>query len=219
MGKIQLSFSKILALPVSFACCVFAACAQQSEHYNLVQLLKDNKLVTTPGQQTQVTDEQKQAISTKGIVWLKDVDFKQGTIEVDLRGKDVFLQSFLGIAFHAPDTATYDVVYFRPFNFRHADTLRRKWSVQYMSIPDYDYVRLRKEHPLVYENAVYPVPNPNDWFHATIVMKDDWITVFVDHSEKASLKVKLLNNREKGMIGLWTSPPLSDDFANLTLTQ
>ncbi|MDB5134628.1 MAG: hypothetical protein JWP37_1231 [Mucilaginibacter sp.] len=219
MSKIQLSFIKIFALLVSFTCCVFTAGAQQSKHYNLVQLLKDNKLVTTPGQQTQVIDRQKQAISTKGIVWLKGVDFKQGTIEVDLRGKDVFLQSFLGIAFHAPDTATYDVVYFRPFNFRHADTLRRKWSVQYMSIPDYDYVRLRKEHPLVYENAVDPVPNPNDWFHATIVVKDDWITIYVDHSEKASLKVKLLNNRKDGMIGLWTSPPLSDDFANLTLTQ
>src|SRR5476649_1573668 len=114
MGKIQLSFIKIFALPVSFACCVFTACAQQSEHYNLVQLLKDNKLATTPGQQTQVIDGQKQAISTKGIVWLKDVNFKQGIIEVDLRGKDVFLQSFLGIAFHAPDTATYDVIILGP---------------------------------------------------------------------------------------------------------
>ncbi|HXL56395.1 MAG TPA: hypothetical protein VN958_09070, partial [Chitinophagaceae bacterium] len=153
-----------------------------------------------------------------GIVWLKDVSFSKGTIEIDLRGKDVFLQSFLGIAFHGIDTTTYDVVYFRPFNFKHTDTLRRKWSVQYMSMPDYDYDRLRKEHPLVYENAVTPVPDADDWFHATIVISDEWATVYVNHSATASLKVKLLNNRSSGMIGLWTSG-LSEDFADLTLIE
>ena len=64
---------------------------------------------------------------------LKGVNFKQGTIEVDLRGKDV-LQSFPGICFHGVNTLTYDVVYFRPFNFEHPDTLRRNWSAQYMSM-------------------------------------------------------------------------------------
>ena len=195
--------------------------AQQTRQYNLAQLLQQDKLITTPDQQTQILDDaKKNAVSTKGIVWLKDVDFTTGTIEVDLRGKDVFLQSFLGIAFHGIDTTTYDVVYFRPFNFKHADTLRRKWSVQYMSMPDYDYTRLRKEHPLVYENSVTPVPNAADWFHATIKIDKEWVTVYVDHSSVASLKVKLLNNRSDGKIGLWSSPgSLSSDFADLTITQ
>ncbi len=183
-------------------------------------MLKENKLVTNPNQQTQILNGsvQKEAISTKGIVWLKGLSFTKGTIEVDLRGKNVFLQSFLGIAFHAVDSTTYDAVYFRPFNFNHVDTLRRKWSVQYFSMPDYDYVRLRKESPQVYENAVTPVPNPNDWFHATIVIEKDSVMVYVNHSATASLKVKLLNNRSSGKIGLWTSG-LSGDFANLTLIQ
>ncbi len=199
---------------------IFQVNAQKINHYNLAQLLKENKLVTNTYQQTQILkdDVQKKAISTKGIVWLKDVSFIKGTIEVDLRGKNVFLQSFLGIAFHAVDSITYDAVYFRPFNFKHEDTLRRKWSVQYFSMPDYDYDRLRKKNPLVYENSVTPVPNPDDWFHATITIENDSVMVFVNHSARASLKVKLLNNRSTGKIGLWTSG-LSGDFANLTLSE
>ena len=212
--------SKFLLIIVILCSCINVH-AQQTRHYILAQLLQQGKLVTTPDQQTQILDDpQKHAVSSKGIVWLKDVDFKAGTIEIDLRGKDVFLQSFLGIAFHGIDTTTYDVVYFRPFNFRHADTLRRKWSVQYMSLPDYDYTRLRKEHPLVYENSVTPVPNAADWFHATIKIDKEWVTVYVDHSSVASLRVKLLNNRSDGKIGLWSSPgSLSSDFGNITITQ
>lgn len=205
---------------IVFSSGIFQVNAQKTYHYNLAQLLDENKLVTNPNQQTQIlkNDVQKEAISTKGIVWLKDISFTKGTIEVDLRGKNVFLQSFLGIAFHAADSTTYDAVYFRPFNFKHEDTLRRKWSVQYFSMPDYDYVRLRKENPLVYENAVTPVPNPDDWFHVSIVAANDWVMVYVNHSATASLKVKLLNHRSTGKIGLWTSG-LSGDFANLTLIE
>ena len=57
----------------------------------------------------------------------------------------------------------------------------------------------------VYENAVDPVPLATDWFHVTIVVKGEWVTVYVNHSVKESLKVKLLNNRTNGNIGLWTS--------------
>ncbi len=194
-----------------------SANSQAVKHYNLVQLLQTNKLITYHDQQAQILqDSKKQAITSAGITWLKDVTFKKGTIEIDLRGKNIFLQSFLGIAFHGVDTSAYEAVYFRPFNFKYADTARRKWSVQYFSLPTYDYVYLRKEHPLMYENAVNPIPEPNNWFHATIVVDDDWIMVFVDHSTKASLQVKKLNKLNTGMIGLWASG-LSGDFANLSI--
>lgn len=190
----------------------------QEVKYDLQQMLKENKLVSYPYQQTQLLDDpQNPAIASKGIVWLKDINFKDGTIEVDLRGRDVFLQSFLGIAFHGVDTTTYDVIYFRPFNFRHADTARRKWSVQYMSIPDFNYAKLRKEHPLMYENAVTPVPKADEWFHATIIVRGDDISVYVNHSAEASLKVKKLNARTDGKIGLW-SDELPGNFANLSIT-
>src|SRR5687767_13135379 len=66
------------------------------------------------------------ARANDGVAWLVDSDFKAGTIEVDLRGKNAVGQSFVGIAFHGADDTTYDAVYFRPFNFKNADPARRQ---------------------------------------------------------------------------------------------
>lgn len=207
-------------LTFAFCCFGFYAHAQKTVHYNLAALLNNNQLITDTSNHAQALNDNvnKQAISTQKIVWLKNVSFKEGTIDVDLRGKDVFLQSFLGIAFHATDAAHYEVVYFRPFNFQHADTARRKWSVQYMVVPEFLYDKLRKEHPLMYENAVTPVPKADEWFHATIIVKGNEITVYVNHSSTPSLRVKKLNTANDGMIGLWDDE-LSGDFANLTITK
>ena len=210
-----------------FLCCLLlgiggiisAAHSQKQRNYNLSELLSKNQLITSPRQETRILENSLTgAISTKGLAWCKGSRFTEGVIDIDLRGKNVFLQSFLGIAFHGTDTSVYDVVYFRPFNFRHADSTRRKWSVQYMSLPDYPYDRLRKEHPGVYENAVTPVPLAEEWFHAKIVVRDKWITVYVNHSRKPSLHVRLLNDRTGGMIGLWDDE-LSGDFAHLKITR
>ncbi|HET6999878.1 MAG TPA: hypothetical protein VFI33_01130, partial [Puia sp.] len=39
------------------------------------------------------------AVSCQGYYWLTGAGFSEGTIEVDLRGKNIMLKSFLGIAF------------------------------------------------------------------------------------------------------------------------
>jgi hypothetical protein len=154
------------------------------------------------------------------MLWLKGVTFKEGTVDIDLRGKNIFLQSFMGIAFHAKDTIAYDVVYFCPFRFHDTSVVTRKYSVKYMSFPDYSYVKLRKEYPRVYENEVNPAPKADEWFHATIVVKEEWITVYVNHSATPSLKVKKLPTLTDGKIGLWSyTKTLSSDFANLTITE
>jgi hypothetical protein len=83
--------------------------------------------------------------SGEGLALLKDYEFKNGVIEFAVRGKNVLQKSFVGIAFHALDETTYDSVYFRPFNFRSEDPLRRSHSVQYISQPTYTWRKLRDE--------------------------------------------------------------------------
>src|SRR5262245_57200557 len=61
-----------------------------------------------------------------GMVWIEGSDFGEGTIEVDIRGKDVLQQSFAGVAFRGKDDKTYECVYLRPFNFRAEDPVRRQ---------------------------------------------------------------------------------------------
>src|ERR1041384_3100222 len=59
----------------------------------------------------------KPALFTTGVIWLDGVNFTEGTIECDILGKSQPRgSSFLGIAFHGVDDATFDCVYFRPFN-------------------------------------------------------------------------------------------------------
>ena len=194
-----------------------AAKAQNVVSYNLATMLKEDKIVTVKSHYTHVLENTLPgAITTTGIIWLKGINFREGKIDVDLRGKNVFLQSFLGIAFHGIDTTNCDILYFRPFNFNHADTARRRWSVAYMSLPDYDYARLRKSHPFVYENAVNPVPAAEEWFHVTLILKGKNLSVYVNHSPTSSLVVILLNDRVDGLFGLY-SDGLTEDFANLTI--
>src|SRR5437879_11882638 len=100
-----------------------------------------------------------------GVAYLQGIELGNGTIELDIRGKDVQQQSFVGVAFHGVDDTTYDAVYFRPFNFRTDDQARRKRAVQYVSHPTYPWQKLRAEHPGQYEQTVTPAPDPTGWLH------------------------------------------------------
>lgn len=207
-------------LTLIFFICWHLTYGQKTVHYNLADLLDNDQLVKDTSNHAQILNDNTHpgAISTQRILWLKNVSFSEGSIDIELRGKDIFLKSFLGIAFHGTDDNHYELVYFRPFNFKHTDTLRRKWAVQYMVVPEFMYDKLRKEHPLVYENAVSPVPDPAAWFHASIVVDADSIRVYVNHSSLPSLQVKRLGKTSDGRIGLWDDE-LSGDFANLDIKE
>jgi len=187
-----------------------------SQSFDLQKLLKENKFVTTNAKVIPLTDGNKSGISMTGMAWIKDKKFSTGVIEVDLRGKDIFQQSFLGIAFHGVDSITYDLVYFRPFNYRAEDPIRKIHAVQYVSQPDWDWKRLRDERNGVYEKAIDPAPAATDWVHARIEVGDKQIKVFVNGAKTPSLVVDKLNDRKDGMIGLWNEGE-NGDFANLVI--
>lgn len=191
---------------------------QHQQSFDLQQLLKENKLVLYSQKLTPMDDAARHGFSFNGIAWLKDMDFSTGSIEIDLKGKDIFQLSFLGIAFHGVDTSTYDAVYFRPFNFRATDTARKIHAVQYISMPDYPWERLRKEQNGQFEKGITPPPAADEWFHARILVGKEMVRVYINHSASPSLQVKLLNNRTNGLIGLW-DVGLPGDFANLEITK
>ena len=206
----------LISLLLVFATSFF--CHAQKKSFDLQQLLKEQKLITFGRNVVPITDGDKKGISLTGIAWLKDVSFSTGTIEVDLRGKDVLQQSFIGIVFHGVDTATHDVVYFRPFNFRSQDPVRKIHAVQYASHPDFPWHKLREEKNGIYEKGIDPPPAATDWVHARIVVDDKQIKVYVNNVQEPSLTVDKLNTRQSGLIGLWNEG-LDGDFANLTISK
>jgi len=153
-----------------------------------------------------------------GVAYLRGTEFGNGTIEVDIRGKDVQGQSFVGIAFHGVDSTTYDAIYFRPFNFRTPDSTRHSHAVQYISHPTYTWQKLRAERPGSFEQPGSPAPDPNAWFHVRVVVASPKVSVFVGDAKQPSLVVDQLNDRTKWLVGLWVGNNSDGDFANLKIT-
>jgi hypothetical protein len=153
-----------------------------------------------------------------GLLWLTGTSFTEGTLQVDVRGRDVLQKSFLGLAFHGKDDTTYESVYLRPFNFRATDPDRHQHAVQYMAAPDYDWPRLRKEFPEEFENPVDQATDPTGWVTLRIVVQAKSVQIFVGPAKAATLEVRRLGSSDSGMIGLWVGNNSDGDFANLRIT-
>jgi hypothetical protein len=209
----------ITALAILF--CSNFILAQKTQKLNLSELLKNGKISSAgPQSLAELTDNKYKGVTCKqGLYWIKDISFAEGTIELDMKGRDVLQQSFLGIAFHGADSAAYESVYLRPFNFRTTDTLRRSHAVQYVSAPDYPWERLRKEQPLVYEHGINPPPLATDWVHVRIDVQDDVVSVYLNHSRASALTVKKLGNYKDGSLGFWCFGSAEADFANLVIKE
>jgi len=152
-----------------------------------------------------------------GIAWIKGVSFTEATIEFDVKGRDVQQQSFVGFAFHGVNDSTYEAIYFRPFNFRSTDPVRKGHSVQYVAEPEYDWKLLRDKFPNKYEQPVLPVPEPNDWFHAKIVVGASRVEVFVNGSTVASLIVEPLVHWNGQLAAFWCGESSDGSWRNLRI--
>jgi len=148
-----------------------------------------------------------------GIAIFQNLQFENGTIEFDVKGKDVLQQSFVGVAFHIQNDSTFNAVYFRPFNFEKPE--RTSHSVQYISHPKFTWQKLRSEFPEQFEKTVVPVPNPDEFFHARIEVEWPFVKVFVENSDIPSLEVKMLSTFKKGKVGLWVGNGSDGSFKNL----
>ena len=197
---------------ILFIGCLFyplASGAQKVNRLDPKRLLLQNAEIELVGDAIHL----KNATQKNAIAWFQEVNFSDGVIEFDLKGKDERGESFVGIAFHGLNDSTYCVVYFRPFNFRSPE--RSNHSVQFVDLPGHDWDLLREQFTGLYENKVNQTLDPNDWFHAKIVVAFPEVKVYVNNSEQPSLVVKQISLRSTGKVGLWID---SGDgwFRNLT---
>jgi hypothetical protein len=171
-----------------------------------------NRVVTTNSNSAHVDTKK-----GDGLVRLNDFIFENGTIDLDIKGQNKPGGSFVGFAFHGLNDSTFEAIYFRPFNFKSPE--RKTHSVQYVSHPTFPWYVLREKFPDKYENVVDPVPNPDDWFHATIVIEYPSIKVYVNNSSTPSLVVDQLSDRKKGWLGFWVGTTSEGDFRNLKISK
>jgi hypothetical protein len=153
-----------------------------------------------------------------GVAWVEGTDFALGTIELDIKGRDVMQRSFVGVAFRRKDDNSYDCVYLRPFNFRSTDPMRHQHAVQYIALPDYDWPRLRKEFPEEFENPVDAALEPTGWSAVKVVVKEKSIDIFVGGVKTPTLEVRRLGANDRGAVGVWAGNGSDGDYANLRIT-
>ncbi|MGB7852455.1 MAG: hypothetical protein WCF73_16420 [Candidatus Sulfotelmatobacter sp.] len=159
-----------------------------------------------------------------GIVVLPGTAFHSGTIELDVAGRTRAgalpdARGFIGVAFRvAPEPSKYECIYFRPTNGRADDQVRRNHSTQYISMPEYEWSRLRKESPGQYESYVDLVPG--EWTKIKIEVSGVKARLFVNDSTQPVLIVNDLKHGDsEGAVALWIGLGTEGYFANLRLSK
>jgi hypothetical protein len=142
-------------------------------------------------------------------VKIKDMDFKNGTIEVKVLSRLVknapaSARGFIGLAFRIEnDNSKFENIYIRPTNGRADDQIRRNHSIQYFSYPNYKFDRLRKDAPEKYES--YADMGLNEWITMRIEVNGSKAQLYLQNNKQPSLIVNDLKHgdSQSGAIGLW----------------
>lgn len=198
--------------------------AQKSASFDIHRLFK-NGSITIQNREAEIFQEDKyQGIKLskkegEGLAWINDVDFSDGIIEFDLRGENVKQHSFVGIAFHGQDNETFDAIYLRPFQFKETDLKLRCRGIQYISLPQFTWRKLREQFPEKYENEVTSSPDPDSWIKMRVVIDGSVISVFIDNGKEPVLVVKKLTTTKSGKLGFYAGDTSGGDFANLSVTK
>lgn len=192
--------------------------------------LAPNELAITGGKAEAVEYQGRQAIrlttqpaSEQVLAFLKGVQFQDGTIEADIALKTttppgVRMPGFVGLAFRArADGSHYDLVYLRPGNSHSEDQAMRNHSVQYVAAPGYDWYKLRREWPWVYES--HAELRFEHWSRVRIEVHGRSTKLFIDGSENPSLVVSGLKGEDlSGGVALWGFAGEEAYFANVKVT-
>ncbi len=230
------SLSRVWGPAMLAVCAVLVARAQEArlpeaaaQAAQTFALADTSDLVVSGGKAEAVEYQGRKAVrltttSENGIfASIKGTQLQDGMIEADLAMKvttppGVRMPGFIGIAFRArPDASHYELFYLRPGNSRSEDQAMRNHSVQYVSIPDFDWYKLRREWPWIYES--YADLQPETWTKVKIEVHGRSAKLYVHGSENPSLVVNGLKGEDlRGGIALWGYPGEESYFANLRVT-
>ena len=153
---------------------------------------------------------------------VKDVMFRDGSIEVDLAGQPAAgagsgARGFIGIAFRLQADGRYEYIYLRPTNGRADDQVRRNHSTQYSAHPDFDFAKSRQEAPEKYES--YVDLQPGIWTHYKIDVEGRKARLYVNGADQPCLVVNDMRHEpQAGRVALWVGPGTEGYFANLKIT-
>jgi hypothetical protein len=152
---------------------------------------------------------------------IEGLEFSNGTIEAEIagapsEGASAGARGFVGVAFRLQDDMkTYDAFYIRPTNGRADDQERRNHAVQYISHPQWPWMRLRQETPSKYESYVDLLPG--EWTKIKIEVHGDKARLYIGDNAQPTLIVNDVKSgaQKRGGVALWVGPETVGHFRNL----
>lgn len=195
-------------------------CQQQislSDKFQNKKIKAVNRIISLYGDELDAIEMN--AENDDGIGIIEDVEFDKGIIEVELLGENSPGKSFIGIAFNIQNDKTYEVIYFRPFNFVAKEQIRKDHMVQYIFHPEFTWNKLREERTGEFEGEIATPPNPDDWFKVIIDIEEEKVEVYVNELSDPVLIVDRLTSSKSEKIGIWTGFGSSGRFRNLILRE
>ena len=138
-----------------------------------------------------------------GFVWMDGLAFREGTIEVRLKGKGSF-----GVAYGAPDDP--EQVVFAPANFMEGKTP----SVSYVA--SHDPGKQSQKANVVHK--LKSPPNPDDWFDVKVEVKQHQVRIHVGEAPEPCLTVDRTRKTNSGKAGLCFHDGSKAEFMSFQVT-
>jgi hypothetical protein len=168
-------------------------------------------------------DPAKEALSDRDYMAWVPLDFKDGTIDVDVMSNltddtPAYARGFVGISFRIDDQLRFESIYLRPTNSVADDQVRRNHSVQYAAYPDFRFGQLRCEFPEKYET--YADIDTGRWIHMRLVVSGERAVRYLDHSNKPGFIVNdlKLGTAQLGGVGIWVESGTFAHFRNFKIS-
>jgi hypothetical protein len=202
------AFKTSLALLLAIACGLTTLSSTPTnveKHADSAQVSTDAVGVAFDSERWQIKDPKarveehlgrKSLFLTSGYALLKDVEFENGVIEVDIAARDITpLASFVGILFRAVDENDHELVYFRPHKSKLED------AVQYT--PSFNGEAAWQLYSGKGFTAAVEIPK-EQWVHVRIEVSGLGAKVYFNNSKEPVLVVEdLKRGYSHGTLGLW----------------
>ena len=155
------------------------------------------------------------------IVKLKNFDFHNGKIEIEMLSKLLpdapdFARGFIGIAFRiAEDNSAFESFYIRPTNAMTDDLVRKSHGCQYFSFPKYTFAYFREKNISDYEAPMNF--GLNTWVKLTAKIFDDAAEFFLNDNLTLTVKDLKGGKNLRGSVGFFLDTGTEAFYKNLKI--
>ena len=160
---------------------------------------------------------------TNSIAKLKDSDFHNGTIEVEMLSRLLpdapeFARGFIGVAFRiSENNSAFESFYIRPTNSDTSDPVRKAHGCQYFSYPKYTFAYFRENNITDYEAPISQ--GLNEWVKLKAVIADSRADFYLNGVLTLTVQDLKCGANARGAVGFFVDIGTDAFYKNLKISK